>query len=71
MLVHPKYITDTKGNKISVILSVKEFENMIEKLEDLEDIRLYDDSKKKNEPSIPFDEAFLKIEAKRNKKMEI
>lgn len=63
--VHPQYITDNKGTKISVVLSIAEFNAIIEELEELEDIRLYDEAKRLNEPSIPIDEAFEIIEAKR------
>jgi len=41
---------------------------MIEDLEDLEDIRLYDEAKADTEPSIPIEEAFNSIEAKRSVK---
>lgn len=33
--LHPHYITDEKGEKKSVILSITEFENLIEDIEDL------------------------------------
>ena len=66
--MHPNYVTDTKGKKISVILSIKEFNSIIEGLEELEDIRLYDKAKKSKAPSIPIDEAFKIIEAKRKRK---
>ncbi len=56
--VHPQYITDSEGKKLSVIIGVQEFNNIMEELEELEDIRLYDDAKKDTEPSIPIDEAF-------------
>ena len=63
--VNPQYITDNTGRKISVILPLKDFRTIMEELEELEDIRLYDDAKKSNEPSIPIDKAFEMIEAKR------
>jgi hypothetical protein len=66
--VHPQYITDTNGRKISVVLPIKEFKTIIEELEELEDIRLYDQAKALNEPSIPVDEAFEMIEANRKNK---
>jgi len=47
--VHPQFITDAKGNKISVILPVKEFEALLEELEAIEDIRLYDEAKKEDD----------------------
>jgi len=46
--VHPQYIKDTKGNKSLVVLSVQEFESLMEELEELEDIRLYDEAKKED-----------------------
>ena len=63
--VNPQYITDNTGRKISVILPMRDFKTIMEKLEELEDVRLYDDAKKSNEPSIPIDRAFEMIEAKR------
>ena len=63
--VHPQYITDSTGKKISVVLPVKEFKNIMEVLEDMDDIRLYDEAKADNEPSLPIDEAFEMIEANR------
>lgn len=33
--LHPQYITDEKGKKKSVILSLSEFEELIEDIEDL------------------------------------
>jgi len=65
--IHPQYITDPTGKKISVILPMKEFKNIMEELEELEDIRRYDEAKADKEPSIPVDEAFAMIKAKRNK----
>nr|MBK9653487.1 hypothetical protein [Bacteroidota bacterium] len=44
--VHPQYIKDTNGKKSFVILPAKEFDSIMEELEDLEDIRLYDEAKK-------------------------
>ncbi len=49
LTVHPLYITDNSGKKISVVLPVKEFNTLMEELEDLEDIRLYDEAKKEDD----------------------
>lgn len=43
--VHPHFITDDKGKKISVVLPMKEYENIMERLDDLDDIKLYDEAK--------------------------
>lgn len=69
LTVHPQYITDKTGKKISVVLPMEEFKNMIEELEELEDIRLYDEAKTTDEPSIPIDQAFRIIEAERKNKI--
>lgn len=63
----PQYITDNTGKKLSVILSLAEYEKIIKDLEELEDIRLYDEAMAEKSPSIPADEAFKRIEAKRKK----
>jgi hypothetical protein len=62
LTVNPQYITDNAGRKISVVLPLNQFKNIMEELEDLEDLRLYDAAKMSNEPSIPIDEAFKMTE---------
>lgn len=53
-----QFITDNNGIKLAVILPIKEYNKILEKLEELEDIRIYDQAKASNEASIPTDEAF-------------
>jgi len=64
----PQFITDKKGKKLSVVLPMKEYKKIMEELEELEDIRLYDEAMASKEPSLPIDKAFKLIEAKRKKK---
>jgi len=66
--INPQYITNSAGKKISVVLPLKNFHSIMEELEELEDIKLYDEAKRSNELSIPIDEAFRMIEFKRNAK---
>jgi len=66
--VNPQYITDNTGKKISVVLPMKDFRAIMEELEELEDIRLYDDAKKSDEASIPLDKAFKMIEDNRKRR---
>ncbi len=54
-----QYITDDNGKKQAVILPIAEYEKLMENLEELEDIKLYDQVKDNNEKYISFDE-FLK-----------
>ena len=65
MTLNPQFLTDNKGKKVAVQLSVKEYEFLIEELEMKEDIALYKKVKAdKTENYIPLT-AYLK---KRNKK---
>jgi hypothetical protein len=45
LALHPQYINDAHGNPVLVVLPKAEFEAVLEQLEDLEDIRLYDEAK--------------------------
>ncbi len=63
----PQYITDKSGKKISVVLSIRDYEALMEELEELNDIKLYDEARKSGEGSLPLEEAFYIIEAQRNK----
>ena len=46
--VHPQYIKDAEGNKSLVVLPAKEFDALMEELEELEDIKLFDETKKED-----------------------
>ena len=66
--IHPQYIKDANGDKSLVILPVKEFDVLMEQLEDIEDIILYDEAKKNDSGErIPMEEAFKIIEAENRK----
>ena len=68
LTVHAQYITNYTGKKISVVLPINEYKTIMDELEQLDDIRLYDEAKKSDEPSIPIDEAFRIIEMYRKAK---
>ena len=46
--VHPQYIKDANGNKTMVVLPANEFDSIMEQLEELDDIKLYDEAKKED-----------------------
>ncbi len=63
--LHLQYIKDTAGKSL-VILPQIEFDNLINELEELEDIRLYDEAKSKDTGErISMEEVFKTIETKR------
>lgn len=43
--IKPQYITDTAGKKL-VVLSLQEFDELMESVEESEDVKLYDKAKK-------------------------
>ena len=45
LTLHPQYNKDTAGKNL-VVLPQNEFDYLIEELEDIEDVKLYDDAKK-------------------------
>ena len=61
-----QYITDTTGKKVSVILPIKDFEKIMDELEELEDIKAYDRAKARKSEPIPFEQAVKEIELLRN-----
>lgn len=46
LTINPQYITDKSGRKISVVIPLNDFNAILEELEELEDIKLYDEAKK-------------------------
>jgi hypothetical protein len=51
------FITDGNGKKISAVLPIKQYQQLLEELEDLADIRAYDKAKAKKETPIPLRDA--------------
>lgn len=51
-----QYIIDDKGEKSAVVVPMKMYLDLIEKLEELEDIKLYDAVKSREESSISLEE---------------
>jgi len=45
-------VKEEKGKKLAVILPMAEYEKMLEDVEELEDIRMYDEVKARDESSI-------------------
>jgi PHD/YefM family antitoxin component YafN of YafNO toxin-antitoxin module len=64
--VNPQYIKDTAGKKL-VVLTAKQFDSIMEELEDLEDIKRYDAAKRRKQSFVDAGTAFKQIEVKRKK----
>ncbi|WP_188048986.1 hypothetical protein [Flavobacterium sp. GP15] len=62
-----QFLTDEKGNRTAVVLPIKQYNKMIEKLKDLEDVRLYDEAKKEDDGyRISFEDYLKTREAKKS-----
>ena len=55
-----KYIVDGNGKRISVILSIKDYAHLLDKIQELEDVKIYDKVKLKNEKGILLDDYIKK-----------
>ena len=59
------YVVDDKGNHIGVLLDIKEYNKLLEELEELDALRAYDSAKRSGDEAIPFEQAIDEIEKDR------
>ena len=57
MRLHENYLINNSGDKVAVMLSIKDYDKLLEAVEELEDIKAYDKAKAAKEPTIPLREA--------------
>ncbi len=60
-----QFITDSQGEKIAVILPIKEYKKIIEDLEDAEDVKLYDEAKALKGKNVSFNDYLKKRQSKK------
>lgn len=53
-VLHPEYVTNEEGLRKSVLLPIAEWKKIREALEELDDIRAYDEAKEDETDSVPF-----------------
>jgi PHD/YefM family antitoxin component YafN of YafNO toxin-antitoxin module len=72
--MEPRYVTDEKGERVGVILDVREYERLMEALEDLADLRAADETleaiARGEEELLPLDEAVHEMEEERSRLRE-
>ena len=61
-------MVDAKGNRVGVFLPIKDYNKLIEELEDRDDIRAYDKAVSRKQEFIPLNQALKQIETSRKKK---
>jgi PHD/YefM family antitoxin component YafN of YafNO toxin-antitoxin module len=52
--VHPQYVVDAAQTRTAVLIPAAEWEEILEALEDLDDIRTYDMAKAEEQEAVPF-----------------
>lgn len=62
LMFQEQYITDKDGNKVSVVIPIKDYLELVKAKEELDDIRLYDIAKSQKSDQVPIDVAFEEIE---------
>jgi len=66
-----RYLTDESGERIGVLLDIQEHERLMEELEELADIRAYDEAmaaiERGADEVIPFEQAMEEIERRQVK----
>ena len=60
-----RFITDSQGNRLAVILDIAQYEALLDAAEELEDIRAFDEAKASEDEAIPFEQAVREIEQTR------
>ena len=68
MTLNENFVVDAKGKKLSVLLPIKDYQKLLDELEELDDIKAYDKATNRKQEFIPLDKALKEIEATRKKK---
>lgn len=62
------FVVDAKGNRIGVFLPIKDYNKLLEELEELEDIKAYDKAMSGKPEFVPLSQALKQIGTSRKKK---
>ena len=63
--IHPQYVVGEGQERKAVLLSLTEWEQILEELEELDDIRAYDEATAGPQDAVPLDQAVREIEEER------
>ena len=62
------FVTNDKGQRISAIVPIKKYEQLLSEAEELEDIRAYDKAMRRKQEFIPLEDALKELKTIRKKK---
>ena len=60
--IKERYLVDDNGNRIGVVLDIKDYHRLLQELEELDSIRAYDAAKASEDEVVPFEQAVREIE---------
>jgi PHD/YefM family antitoxin component YafN of YafNO toxin-antitoxin module len=63
MATHEQYVIDEAGKRTAVLVPLQEWERIQAELEELADIRAYDEAKRHPSDPVPFEQAMAEIES--------
>jgi hypothetical protein len=61
--IHPEYLFDDQNRKKAVLLPLAEWEQLLDELEELEEIRAYDQAKMNPSEAIPFEDCVRELQS--------
>ena len=67
--MHPEYIINSRGKRTKIVLSMKEYKELLELAQDVIDARLIEEVR--NEPTVFWEEAKEKIERRKKRKSTV
>ncbi len=59
--IKPEFVMDAKRKRKSVILSTEDWDHVVAALEELDDIKAYDEAKSASQEAVPFPQAVREI----------
>ncbi len=63
IIIHPEYLVDEQNQKKAVLLPFSEWEQLLDELEELDDIRTYDYAKTSTSEVIPFEDCVRELQS--------
>ena len=61
IVIHPEFVVDEQLNRKAVLLPYEEWEKIVEAIEELDDIRAYDEAKSQPSDPMPLNDAVKEI----------
>lgn len=62
-----RYLVDEQGKRVGVVLDIKTYQQLLDKLEELESLYAFDRAKADDDEAIPLEQAITEIEHLRDK----